>query len=138
MNKLKIIFTIFITCSALVFTYLTCEQIEVDNNDVYYCRPIEFWCYQKPNPNDEYYHEYYIYNTKDDKYYNSYLYGTYSALKKDFIEAEQESNEEIHYNTDFPKNIQDNNLIYSYYDNDEYIYITLDDNYKLIGYSFEY
>ncbi len=140
MNKLKIIFTIFIACFALFFTYLTSEQIEVDNNDVYYCRPIEFWCYQKPNPYDEYYQEYYIYNTKDDKYYSSNLVGTYDTFQKDFIEAKQESNEEIHYTTDFPANIQDNDLVYRLFNNNngEGIYITISDNYKLIGYSLQY
>lgn len=135
MNKLKNFLVLMATIFILCFTYLSAEQITVDDQQAYYCRPIEIWCYQSPNTT-EYYRPYYFYDQDADTYFQGSYYGTYQNYLDDVKLSKQEAinndyEYENSYNDELVKDLDPSTPIYL--SEDDLVLFSLDDKIQLVG-----
>ncbi len=132
MTKIKIALTLATTCIILFFTYLTIEQVTIENytnHASYYCRPIEFWCYVNPQGNR--YSNYFIENTESGEIYVANPTDTYADYQKLANNPSTDGEQEVPngYQTDFSSDITDDDRLYSH----DGILINLSDKYRMLG-----
>lgn len=126
MYRAKILLMSIVLAIAVIFTVLTLESVEIDGEQVTFCRNIEFWC------RSEYSWEMVVYDRSADTY--SIEYPTIIGQEIEVKDGEYIDEDGNKYLIDLPDGKYQN--LEGYFTYDEYdteVFVVLDENTILLG-----